>query len=1510
MPGAGFFVAPGTVATCAHVVGESTSLTARWEHDGADTVELAVIGPPLILPSRGRPIPALDRDYPDIAILSVEAPNGHPCVRLDLERPSYGDHFVVFGYPEEGGAVHLTPAGLIYRGPHGVSPRSFWDLGADTVKPGMSGAAVLNLRTGGVGGIIVASKNPVRADGALAVPWHEVEQDLSTVFAVNRAFHETDHRWNDAARAAAPGEGPHGPEIHSGQGIQAGSHNTQYNFYNGPAPAAPPASSTTGAASPPLTVTIEATLAEDGTLSSRVRVGDIEVCNRQAPLPREVAGVWDALRLPGLIASERMASAGRGLAGAIFDDEAQRTLATLLRQLPPGSAAEVVLVADGPALSLPAELIRLAGDGTETGPLALLPNVSVTRRITGTPQGTPPAPAPGPLKILAAVAAPDETITPNGPLDVEQEMDAVLNAVSGVAGSSRAQVRILEVASLEAIREALAADEYHVLHLSAHGSPDAVELEDEDGSPALVTSDDLMGALKHAGRQVPLIVLSSCSGGATGSAAMAAGLLRQGADRVLAMLAPVTDRYATLLARSLYHELALHPTTPVGVALARARHAAEAAVRAEQVARSGHAGQPEQAEHAGQSGQAEHAEQPGQAGLAGHTGRTGQAGSHVAVPEYGVATLLTSGGDGPLVDPAAAEAELPAATTPPTGRGVRELPLGSLIGRRAQLRTAMGVLRRTPRSVERFGATSGVVLTGVGGIGKTAVAGRVISRLRDEGWLIAVHEGRWNPTALIASVAQALGAVPALQEVHRFLTDRDADDGPKLDVVGQLLAAVRLLLVLDDFEQNLSPGGDAFLDPPVDGAITALVEAAEAGAMLITCRYPLPGGDRYLVPIAIPPLSPSELRRMFLRLPALRDLDADDRRLLMHTIGGHPRLIEFTDALMRGGGGNFRHVQDKLRALAAREGVSLARGTPLETALDQAMILGSADILLDELLSLLTPQQEAILHQVAVCYGAMTLDDLSFALNGDIELRGPDLNGLGSDVNRLSDLTLLNPGPEIEMHPWTASLVTPTAAHDSGELHDRALAMRHRRFDQGRATYDDLIDVPRHLAALGRYDEVAGDAFDTTARFISGTLATCAYLAEVLQLIPPSERAHFLLGKSEAEALLQAGDLPSAVQRLQQIHRETMVRATADRANVLWQQDLSVIDVDLGDMAKAAGDLARAETYYHASLAIDQRLTDADPADAFSQRHMSVSHDKIGDIATAAGDLDAARNAYQASLNIRQRLAATDPANTQWQRDLSVSHNKIGDIATEAGDLDAARNAYQADLNIAQRLATTDPANTQWQRDLSISHDNIGNIATEAGDLDAARNAYQASLNIRQRLATTDPANTQWQRDLSISHDNIGNIATEAGDLDAARNAYQASLNIAHRLATTDPANTQWQRDLSVSRDKIGDIATAAGDLDTARNAYQASLDIAHRLATTDPANTQWQRDLSVSHNKIGDIARAAGDADEAREAYQRGFDIRARLAALDPSNAQWQNDLAYVRRKLDELGESGQGQS
>ena len=212
-------------------------------------------------------------------------------------------------------------------------------------------------------------------------------------------------------------------------------------------------------------VVIEAALPPGGELESAVWVAGSLLSHRRVALPPEVRVAWEALRLPALVAADRVAEAGRRLAAALLAGADQEVLGSLLNRIAAGDSAEVVLSASGAALSLPLELIRLRTDGGEVGPLGLLAGVSVARRpaaqgrelgaLPGPPSPPSAAGTGGPLKVLAAVAAPDETRTSNVPQDTEAEMAAVLDAVTGVAADAGAQVRILEVASLPQIRQAL-----------------------------------------------------------------------------------------------------------------------------------------------------------------------------------------------------------------------------------------------------------------------------------------------------------------------------------------------------------------------------------------------------------------------------------------------------------------------------------------------------------------------------------------------------------------------------------------------------------------------------------------------------------------------------------------------------------------------------------------------------------------------------------------------------------------------------------------------------------------------------------------------------------------------------------------------------------------------------------------------------------------------------------------------------------------------------------------------
>jgi hypothetical protein len=203
MDATGFFVAPGLILTCAHVIGDSERLVVRWAADGQNSVDAPVIRRVAVLADQGHPIQALAADYPDIAVIQVEGLKGHPCIAVDPEWPRQGDSFQAYGFPSEGGSVRLASVQLTYRGVHGTTPAVYMDLASDTVRPGMSGAAVLSHRTGGVCGVIVASKNAARPGGGLAVPWSAVGPALSEVLAANRRFHEDNKGWKTAAAAAS-----------------------------------------------------------------------------------------------------------------------------------------------------------------------------------------------------------------------------------------------------------------------------------------------------------------------------------------------------------------------------------------------------------------------------------------------------------------------------------------------------------------------------------------------------------------------------------------------------------------------------------------------------------------------------------------------------------------------------------------------------------------------------------------------------------------------------------------------------------------------------------------------------------------------------------------------------------------------------------------------------------------------------------------------------------------------------------------------------------------------------------------------------------------------------------------------------------------------------------------------------------------------------------------------------------------------------------------------------------
>lgn len=202
-------------------------------------------------------------------------------------------------------------------------------------------------------------------------------------------------------------------------------------------------------------------------------------------------GIGISVGAPGERSSS--ARAGRLLAESFLPEPVATELAEALRR----AAGPVWL-----ALAVTPELAWLPWEAMSSPltsqPLALHPQLNIYRKVSAAVARN----IPGPLRIVVAIAAPDDG--KGRLLDYERELRNVIAAVRS-ARQQATQVRLVPFATPEAILAELAREPAHVLHISGHASPGFLDLEDETGAARPVSADELADLAVPPGQVPPLI---------------------------------------------------------------------------------------------------------------------------------------------------------------------------------------------------------------------------------------------------------------------------------------------------------------------------------------------------------------------------------------------------------------------------------------------------------------------------------------------------------------------------------------------------------------------------------------------------------------------------------------------------------------------------------------------------------------------------------------------------------------------------------------------------------------------------------------------------------------------------------------------------------------------------------------------------------------------------------------------------------------------------------------------
>jgi len=138
-------------------------------------------------------------------------------------------------------------------------------------------------------------------------------------------------------------------------------------------------------------------------------------------------------------------------------------------------------------------------------------------------------------------------------------------------------------------------------------------------------------------------------------------------------------------------------------------------------------------------------------------------------------------------------------------------------------------------------------------------------------------------------------------------------------------------------------------------------------------------------------------------------------------------------------------------------------------------------------------------------------------------------------------------------------------------------------------------------------------------------------------------------------------------------------------------EELAIVHRDLGDFARAQGQLDEAAEAYETAVAFARQVRQVRTDDA-STELLAGALSGVGDVAEAEGRLDAALSAFEEALALRRSRGGREAHDANAQRALSVNLERLADLREDRGHRMRALDLYRESYDIAGRLAAADPA--------------------------------------------------------------------------------------------------------------------------------------------------------------------------------------------------------------------------
>ncbi|MGJ5672180.1 MAG: tetratricopeptide repeat protein [Nostochopsis sp.] len=841
----------------------------------------------------------------------------------------------------------------------------------------------------------------------------------------------------------------------------------------------------------------------------------------------------------------------------------------------------------------------------------------------------------------------------------------------------------------------------------------------------------------------------------------------------------------------------------------------------------------------------------------------------------------------------------------PDTQQVRVAKPSEFVGRRRTLQRCLKAIR----------TSLGVLIHGLGGVGKSTVTARLLERMVGYDRLVIFRQ--LDEDKLLKTLAEQCtsergheilnGKLPLMQRLTKFFAE------------GLNTKEQRFVFVLDDFEANLDlRNGVYVLQPQVVDVLLALLKAMQNSQLphkvIITCRYNFTLSELnhrlYREPLGA--LAGADLIKKYNRLDSFNgswQFQPDLPERAKKAADGNPRLLEWLDKIL----------QNSLMSPSAERGVEMIL---------QKMAEKEKEFREDILAQVLLKQQTPGLRQML---GKLLVYELPVPLAA-IDPICEDISSWESHIQRaeilgLLEVTLTNNTERLYRVPRILSPLLEFPENPKGEeLYKKAAQILYRLWREEAETSTEAQKLEIHrLALLGKDGDIAGKIGNSLAghlrnqsRFreaihlckstleitknhsVFKEIAYCEhqmgevyqalkYYEQALNLCPAEDEAelasiynHFGMLKAdkgevdEAIALFnqsleikeRIGNVPGKAATLHSLGIIYANKGQVDKAIALYNQSLEIFERignlqgkamtfhELGHIYANKGEVDEAIAFYNQSLSITERIGNV-------QGKAATLHN-LGAIYTNKGEVDEAIALFNQSLSIKERIGDVQGK--------AATLNNLGYIYANKGEVEQAIALYNQSLEIFERIGDV-------QTKAATLH-NLAIIYANKGEVDEALALYNQSLSIKERIGDVQGKSATLHQ--------LGIIYANKGEVDEALALYNQSLSIKERIGDVQGKATTLHQ--------LAIIYANKGEVEQAIALYNQSLEINERIG-----NIQGK---AVTLHQLAIIYANKGNVDEAIALYNQSLEITERIGDVQTKAATLHN-LAIIYANKGEVDEA-----